>query len=202
MKNLSEILDLIENFPEEEEIRRIYRYLFCRFLKEKTGLKKIDEKLKQQEIPFIKVPWEEMDQYQKQDFLDMDYFYLRNVIHTERLDNEDRKTLIQMGRDLTRENGEKAGEIIERTYKKVLAFSTDERAKIELFPSTAGEGVVEGNSLVLVLAAMPQYDTHGNLTDKETERKRVRILVALKNQLEPILSKILDMPVRILIKES
>ena len=131
MKNLSEILDLIENFPEEEEIRRIYGYLFCRFL-----------------------------------------------------------------------DGEKAGEIIERTYKKVLAFSADKQAKIELFPSIAGEGVVEGNSLVLVLAAMPQYDVHGNLADKEKERKRVRILVALKNQLEPIFSKILDMPVRILIKES
>ena len=49
---------------------------------------------------------------------------------------------------------------------------------------------------------MPQYDVHGNLADKEKERKRVRILVALKNQLEPIFSKILDMPVRILIKES
>lgn len=202
MKNLSEILDLIENFPEEEEIRRIYGYLFCRFLEEKTGLRKIDEKLKKQEISFIKADWKEMDEYQKRDLLDMDYFYLRNVIHTERLSNEDRKNLMKIGGDLTRENGEKAGEIIERTYKKVLAFSADKQAKIELFPSIAGEGVVEGNSLVLVLAAMPQYDVYGNLADKEKERKRIRILVALKNQLEPIFSKILDMPVRILIKES
>ena len=84
----------------------------------------------------------------------------------------------------------------------MLAFSADKQAKIELFPSIAGEGVVEGNSLVLVLAAMPQYDVHGNLADKEKERKRIRILVALKNQLEPIFSKMLDMPVRSLIKES
>ena len=69
MKNLSEILDLIENFPEEEEIRRIYGYLFCRFLEEKTGLRKIDEKLKKQEISFIKADWEEMDEYQKRDLL-------------------------------------------------------------------------------------------------------------------------------------
>ena len=67
MKNLSEILDLIENFPEEEEIRRIYGYLFCRFLEEKTGLRKIDEKLKKQEISFIKADCEEMDEYQKLD---------------------------------------------------------------------------------------------------------------------------------------
>lgn len=201
MKTLGEVLEITEKTDREDKCRKIYRYLVSRFIEEKTGLRKIDEKLKNQEKPPIPVPWEEMEEFQRQDYLDMEYFYLRNPVHTESLDEEAMEALEELLENNSGEAAARAGRVVEETYKKVLAFSDEAVGQVQLFPSLAGEGIVPADALVLVLAAVPDYDEQGNLKDRQQEESRLRLLVSLKNQLEPILARRMDMPVRILIQE-
>lgn len=201
MSGLKELLGITDKTPREEKRRKIYRYLVSRMIEEKTGLKKIDEKLKNLEKPPIPVPWEEMEDFQRQDHLGMQYFYLRNPICIERLEEDQLEALERLSEDCSQETAARAGQVIEKTYKKVLAFSEDPVGQVQLFPSLAGEGIVSAEALLLVLAIVPEYDERGNLVDSQQEERWLRLLVSLKNQLEPIFTKRMEMPVRILIQE-
>lgn len=54
MSGLKELLGITDKTPREEKRRKIYRYLVSRMIEEKTGLKKIDEKLKNLEnLPYL-----------------------------------------------------------------------------------------------------------------------------------------------------
>lgn len=100
----------------------------------------------------------------------MQYFYLRNPICIERLGEDQLEALERLSEDCSQETAARAGQVIEKTYKKVLAI-------------------------------VPEYDERGNLVDSQQEERWLRLLVSLKNQLEPIFTKRMETPVRILIQE-
>lgn len=179
----------------------LYRFLAQRYILEKTKLDRIDRRMKEYEIPFLPRPAEERDKYQVQDFMQLQYIYMRNDVHIERLSEEQVEILEKARNHLTDETAVvKAMTLVQDTYRKVLAFSDASDAEFELFPSTFGEGNVPGNAIVFIIAAAPDYDELGNIKDWEKERRKNNVLSSLKTQLEPICEKALQTPVRFIIE--
>ena len=116
------------------------------------------------------------------------YLYLRNPVHVERLEESQLKFLESLLDSFSQEKAREAVELLKSTYKDVLAFSEETLFReTELFPSLYGEGNVLSGVLIFVIAA-------------RTTAEGKRILLGLKNHLEPMLSISLNMPVRIWIK--
>lgn len=135
------------------QLQKLYRLLFSQFLLKITQI----------------------------DLMGLDYIYLRNPIHIERLEKKQIEVLEHLSKKMNEENVKQAELLIENTYKKVLAFGDEEEfQEVELFPSLYGEGNVPINAIVFVIAA-----------EKEN------ILWSLKVQLEPMLSVALEVPVKI-----
>lgn len=169
-------------------LQGIYRFLLSRFLLGQTGLADIDQGIQKHEIGFAEIERVEQDIYQKGDFMGLRYFYLRNPIHIERLEESQLKFLESLLDSFSREKARKAGELLKKTYKEVLAFSEETMfQETELFPSLYGEGNVFAGALVFVIAV------------KTTAEGR-KMLRGLKKHLEPMLSISLNMPVSIWVK--
>lgn len=183
-----------------QSAQELYQFLAQRYILEKTKLDRIDTRMKEYEIPFIPYPAEEKDSYQVHDFMQLQYIYMRNDIHMERLSKEQIELLEEAKNNMTEEHiMMKAMRLVQETYRMVLAFSNIPNINVELFPTMSGEGNVPGDAIVFVIAAIPDYDGLGNIKDWEKERKKENILSSLKSQLEPICERALQMPVRFII---
>ncbi|MBT9775776.1 hypothetical protein GPL15_04520 [Clostridium sp. MCC353] len=68
------------------KLQAVYRYLFGVYLRSQSGLGRLDERLK--ERGFLKAGEDDMDYYQRYDYMGMDYLYLRSYVHIERLTTE------------------------------------------------------------------------------------------------------------------
>lgn len=174
------------------KLQAVYRYLFGVYLRSQSGIDRLDDRLKQQ--GFLKAGEEDMDYYQRYDYMGMDYLYLRSFVHIERLTPEQIELLDHMIREKGREPDLKeAARLVEETYRNVLAVSSEHPDRqFEIYPSVFGEGIVRGAAVLIGLKSMADYDSSGMLTDEEEDQKRIRILYSVGKQLETILSKTLE----------
>lgn len=191
-----------EMFTEKYiQLQTVYRFFLSQFLLQTTKMDVIDRKLKQHELSFLENRSENMNFYQRNDLMGLDYFYLRNHIHIERLEEEQLKLLEGLLDKVTEENAKEAKVLIENTYKKVLGFAEDDSfQEIELFPSIYGEGNIPVDAIVFMIAAVPEYDEAGNIKDVTAQEKKENILLSLKAQLEPMWSVALKVPVKIFVE--
>lgn len=167
-----------------------YRFLLSRFLLNRTELARIDSEIKKHRAGFSAVESTEQDFYQKSDFMGLQYLYLRNPIHIERLEEFQLKFLESLLDSFYKEKAREAVELLKSTYKEVLVFSEETMfQETAIVPSLYKEWNISADTLVFVISAKAT-----------TEGKKV--LLGLKNHLEPMLSIALDMPVRILIKSN
>lgn len=174
-----------------QKIWQLYHCLFGYYVIAKSGLDRLAGRMAEQEIP----PTEEDDKdfYQKYDTMELPYFYLRSFLHIERLSEEEIRCLIRCLEQKDSEAALKeAGKVVEITYKKVAAVKPESgEGLVELFSSVYGEGNVPGEAIAIGIGSSGEYDEHGMLADAEKDKKRIRILYSVKEQLEPVLSRCL-----------
>ena len=169
-------------------LQGVYRFLLSRFLLNRTELARIDREIEKHRAGFSAIESAEQDFYQKSDFMGLQYLYLRNPIHIERLEEFQLKFLESLLDFFSKEKAREAVELLKNTYKDVLAFSEETLfQETELFPSLYGEENALTGALFFVVAA------------RATAEGR-KILLKLKNHLEPMLSISLNMSVRIWVK--
>lgn len=185
------------------QLQMTYRFFLSQFFLERTEMARIDRRLSRHEYGFLGNNAEQMNFYQKNDLLGLNYFYLRNHIHIERLGEGQLRLLERLTHEnITQQQTAEIKKMIETTYKKVLAFSDDsDFSEIELFPSAYGEGNIAADAIVFVLATAPEYDEKGNIKDNTLKEKKALMLSSLKAQLEMIWSINLKVPVKIILEE-
>lgn len=193
-------MDETKNLTAIQTIQDLYQFLAQRYILEKTGLERIDIRMSEYEIPFLPLPEEKQDTYQKKDFMGLRYIYMRNDVHMERL-TADQAALLEKALNNPEEEKaiKPAMNLVRDTFRHILAFSDTPDINVELFPSISGEGNVPGDAIVFVIASEQDYDGCGNIRDWEKETRKKNVLYSLKKQLEPICEKILQIPVRVLI---
>ena len=113
-----------KELPGVHDAQDMYRFLIQRYILEKTKLDRIDKRMKEYKIPFIPYPSEKKDEYQAHDFMNLQYIYMRNDIHMERLTEEQLAVIEEAATNLTDETAVvNAMVLVQNTYREVLAFS-------------------------------------------------------------------------------
>lgn len=170
-------------------LQGLYRILFGQYLIKKTGIEGLDQKIREYGLVSFRESSKRMDFYQKYDGMHLDYIYLRNFVHIERLKEREIQLLASLLDRRTPERAAAAGKLIEKTFHKILAFADDEYSReISLFPSSYGEGNIPVDAIVFMIN-----------TASEKEEKTEEFLLHLKGQMEQILSLKLRAPVKVFI---
>ncbi len=192
-------------FPEPEVIdeeyaidEAVYRYCFGIVLVEKSGLDRLDKRIADK--GYKKAAYKDMDFYQSGDLMKMDYFYIFGIARVERLEEQDRD-LLRSAMDNEGEEGVRIiTELVERTYKSVMAVAPETPDQwYEPIPTIHGDYRVKGSNLLLALKVMTNLNEELSLEDLssedlEAEKTRFQVFRSIKNQIEPIISKSIDMP--------
>lgn len=181
-------------FQNGEEV---YDFLVKKYMVHVTGLDRLDDKMKGNPL-LVSIPEKEMEEEQRKGEMGLCYIYLKNTVHMERLTPGERtifEKMSEMPKDVKLVKN--AMEIVQRTFRKVLAFVEKPETMVEVYPSLYGEGIVPSNTILFVIASRPDYDEEGNLRDWKLEEKRQNLMFFLKEQIEIICERALDVPVRV-----
>lgn len=183
-----------------QKVWQLYQYLFGYYVIAKSGLDRLAVRIMEQGI--LPAKEEDKDFYQKYCSVGPAYFYLRSFVHTERLPEKEIECLLCcLGKRDSESALQEAGRVVENTYKRVAAIKPENgRSLVELFPSVYGEGNIPGEAIVIGMSSSGEYDGHGMLLNAEEDKKRIRMLYSVKEQLEPVLSRSLGTKVVVIVK--
>lgn len=186
-----------------EQYRRIwqlYQYLFGYYVIAKSGVERLAGRMLERGI--LPVEQENRDFYQKYCGIGPAYFYLRSFLHIERLSENELPCLFGCLKQRDSEAAlQEAGRVVENTYRRVAAVKPESgECQVELFPSVYGEGTVPGEAIVIGMSSSGEYDGQGMLLNAEEDKKRIRMLYSVKEQLEPVLSRSLGTKVVVIVK--
>lgn len=165
MKNIT-YKDLETCFPKIEigntdeqylGVYSLYNKLVIDYLDKHLKLSDFDNHFKNDELNYIKVNDNDMDIYQYLSSGFLNYFYVRNNIHLERLDNDEYNFLINKLLNVDDSLDEKSELFIDKTIKKVLSESLDGEYEINYGPSNS-KFYAPTNSLVIGF----RYDEFNN----------------------------------------
>lgn len=193
----SQLLFLNGKITEEYcRLYMIYQFWLGQILAAKSGLHEINELLEKEGS---RKNHGQENFYRKYDQMGMDFFYLCSFAHIERLSEEE---LRELSPGLEEENIEKAAALVERTYRRVIAYDPDfPERQYQYFPGIHGQGNIKGGACGLVLSLAPEYDEAGMLKSEEKERKRIRTVVRIKELLENRLTDLWGMEVSVFLEE-
>ncbi|MBC6309926.1 hypothetical protein HCJ66_10270 [Listeria sp. FSL L7-1582] len=126
-------------------LQNIYMYYLGQYLNSLYDFKRTDDILNTQSFQTVG----KKDYYQQLSQIDSQYFYIRNNIHCERLDEKSINYLKKIGK---REQDEEARSIIEKTYVDVLSIQFENAGKeydTSYEKSNSGNRRVKNTDLVL-----------------------------------------------------
>lgn len=183
-----------------EEMERIYRVGFSAFLLEKLDLQTYDDELKSDEKKFISCDEEHKTDAQKIDELNLDYIYLRNEVHIDRL-SEEQLALLEK-QDPDDEYADEVMDLIEGTYVDVMGYKeieSEEDKNVKTYYDQQLHPVfVTFDTIVLKIATMPEYDENGNYVNKEHEYEKEDALTKYAADMEEQLQgKLGDTPISV-----
>ena len=98
----------------------VYMNIFIQYLCYKFNLKYYDNLLNNSDYNFIPINENNMDIYQKFSKKYLKYFYVRNNIYIEKLNENDLEFLREIAFKSNKKNNEEIVNFIERTFKKVI----------------------------------------------------------------------------------
>ena len=98
----------------------VYRKLFTQYIIEKLNLKKYDNEIRESGLEFLPINELDMDSYQYFSSNILKYFYIRNNINIEKLNENELGFLLQSNFYNNEELNDDEREFIERTYEKVI----------------------------------------------------------------------------------
>lgn len=166
------------NMKNTEYIEQIYRIGFSKYLLEKLDLQTYDDELKENEMNFIPCDEEHKTDAQKKDELKLNYIFVRNDVHVERLSDEQQAVLRRQ--DLGGVYSNEAMDIIEETYVDVMGYKkieSEEDKTAKTFYDEQFEPVfVTFDTIVIKIATMHEYDKNGNYVNKEHEYEKEEAL--------------------------
>lgn len=205
-----DFLELVDDeplmFPDKSVIDKdyveccmIYQEIFEKQFIQKTGLERLEKRII--EKGYLPETEQKRDFFQRLSSKQSEFFFLRNLARIDRL-NEDERKIIQAY--ISSRNDDKYKEVyrlVFDTYKSVMAADPENPDTYYIMKDTInGEYKIKGNGMAIVLKSIPEFDSSGNYVDEEKEMNRINNIVSIKNQLVPILSDAMDMPVEIILE--
>ena len=189
------------NIKSDEEMKKylliysVYNKLLIEFLIEKYYLKEVDKELEKRKDSFPEVPSSEKDLYQSLSEGYLKYFYLRNNIYIERLNNEQLNYLFSIYQSNNLELTPQNRQFISDTYLKLILESPNEKEiNINYGPDNI-KYYKPSNSIIIGV----RYNQFQNIhTDENTFSLLEDKLHILTNFLEYRIKKEIDIPFNII----
>lgn len=179
----------------------LYRNWFTEYMMKKLNLEEYDSKLKNSGLNFEEVKEENMDIYQYFSSEKLRYFYLRNNIYPEKLNEEDTKFLQERIENGQLDLDEQAEEIIQKTYKTVIKETIgQDDGKYFVAYGPQNRNFFASNEALVIGMRYDEY-VETNLNDEEWAKQRDSQLVYLVNLIREMTDKIekeFDNPVKII----
>lgn len=200
--SLSDFLEIIKKepilFPKQEEINEkwiklstIYKYLFSYYFLKMTRLDKLDKKIAS--LAILSTPETKKNFFQRFDFMNLNYFYLRCWPRVERLSKEETKSFLNSVNRGDEGSWLVALSIVANTYKKVMTVNPEgENIIYEPISTLHGDYQVKGNEIPLTICSVAEFDSNGYLVSNENEQKRIRIFNEIWQQIDAALSRDID----------
>ena len=182
------------------EMEKVYRIAFSKFLMEKLQLEKYDQELKESNMRFIPRDEEHKDDAQKNDELGLDFFYIRNDVHIDRLTDEQKEILISQS--INEVLPEEILQLVEQTYVDVMGYKVIESAEDRNVKTTYDVALdpyfVTYDTILIKLATMREYDNDGNYIDLQHEKEKEKELKKYVDDMQKELQgKLGDTPIAI-----
>ena len=181
---------------EYVNLYNLYRKLFTFYIIKKFDLMKYEKYFFDSKFDFEKVQTREMDFYQWYSSEELDYFYIRNNVYLEQLNNEELEQLKSMEKNNESELTEKTEYYIEKTYKKAIfeKIRGDELIHIA-YGAEALRNFHRNDSLVIGF----RYDrfVENELDDKtwmNQDQAKVQIVQMVLNEMNKVYGNTLDIP--------
>lgn len=178
-----------------------YRKLFTEYMTEKLNLQEYDKVIKESGLDFIGVNESDMDSYQYFSSNVLKYFYIRNNINIEKLDQKELEFLSQINFDNEKELEEEEKEFIEKTYQKVIfedILKNGKKCIISYGPDSSR--FFSSNDSIVVGMRYDEYAESG-LDDEEWDElheKQLDFLQELEKKMKLELKDKLDNPISII----
>ncbi len=178
-------------------LNQTYRDLLVQYINS-LGLKKYDDELKNSEFKFLEVANSDKDYYQYHT-KDLSYYYIRNDLYIERLNQEDLNYLKMINSEDPLDN-EKI-DFIKRTYPMVIKkyLRNDENLSVFYGPISSLEYSAPNDALVIG-CNYDRFNSNG-VTDEEWDKNfqnQVEMLNENNKQLEAHLKGQLNVPVKLI----
>lgn len=183
-----------------ENIEQIYRIGFSKYLLEKLDLKAFDDELQKSEMKFIPCDEEHKTEAQKKDELGLEYIFVRNDVHIDRLSAEQQELLASQ--NLKDSYSDEVMQLIEKTFVDVMGYKkieSEEDKKVKTFyDQKIYPQFVTYDTIVIKIATMHEYDENGNYVDREHENEKESFLSDYASDMEKTLEgKLGDIPISV-----
>lgn len=189
---------------EKEEyikVYTLYRRWFSKYIIEKLGLKEYDNQIKDSELDIVPIGTQNMDMYQYFSKDDLTYFYIRNDIYIDRLDDTEKEYIKGKIAERKYDLDEESKGFIERTYKKVIIHEIAKRFKNSVVFYGQNTRSYEAPSDALVIGARYDEFVENNLSDEEWRKlhdEQFLFLQSMYDEMSVLLEDKVDMPVSVI----
>lgn len=187
----------IDNNNLNEKFSKLYKryYLYLeKYLNEIIDIKKTDDLVETHQNNFQTASKEDMDIYQ--DLSSFKYFYIRNTLYIEKLNEEEIKLLEE------KENyDDEIHDFIANTYKKVITTTSDiENANINYGPMESDTYYAQVNALVIGFRFDPLYNNDVEDDDiwYDNYIEQQFLITKILQDFEKNMQEKLDIPVKII----
>ena len=186
---------------ESSSMEELYRIGLSRYLLDTLELERYDKDLSESDMGYIPNEEESKSTSQKNDRFGLNYIYLRNELHLERLTKEQIK-LLQREADHMEDYmiSEEAMDVIIKTFADVIAYKPVESPadkEIKTLYDNNGD-FVEINAIVLRIGTQSEFDENGSYVNKEHEVEKQKALKSFSKEMEEQLKgKLGDIPIRV-----
>lgn len=191
---------------EEYTVEDIYREGLSLFLLQELDLERYDEQLSESGMGYIPNDEDNRSESQKMSRLGLKYIYLRNELHLERLNEEQKERLNAEAASYKGTISDEAMEVITATYEDVITpkeIKTEADKEVETFyDSRLQPDFVKMNALVLIIGTMSEFDESGNYVSLEHEKEKAESLRSFAIEMEQELEgRLGDVPIRVLVEK-
>ena len=190
--------DVTNQAEESMSVEDLYRFELGSMLKEKLGLAECDKELSDSELNYIANSDDYKTEPQRSDKMYLEYIYLANELHLERLSSLDYEIIESAIKEGNINGNPDVREVVERTFNSIIAYSIDKADEgVETsYRFWLTPQIVPVNSLVLAIGTMEEFNELGEYECYECEYRKTAGLKELASRMEEELSGMLgDTPI-------
>lgn len=110
---------------KENKIYLLYHVLLTKYVKKIFPIEKFDNYFNNSNLRYVKIEKDNMDKYQLMSSSEFNYFYIRNDLYLNNLDENELNFIRKKVKDNDNNLDDKTEEFIKKTYKKVIQKDKD-----------------------------------------------------------------------------